>query len=202
MPDTVYTNNLLQTAYFGLMAKYGNSSIASTDPHQFKLKLFLTIFEYAPAWQGRLKIQEKLFNMDLSQEDFLKGTTAFYNHAENPDTAPSTASYQELGGINSQNTTQYKRGKLEGYAMLYDLIENDVSEEFFAKFQKLFIKVVMPQAPLWYGEIGRQDEPEEDFMEPNSSVYGNYRTNTFAQIYETFDDFKYDYEHIGIPTTI
>ena len=196
----VYTNDLIETLYYLLYAKYGNSSIASSDPNQFKYKVFMTIFEYAPAWRGRLKIQEKLFNLDPDSEDVQKGTINFYNHALNPDTAPTTDSFEVLEGINSQNTNMYKRGKLEGYSLLNDLINTDVTEEFLGKFKKLFLKVVMPQEPLWYGSVEGYDSDAHENV--NDSLYGNYRTNTFQQIWESADDFKYDYEHCGIPTTI
>ena len=201
----IFTSNLIKTLYYALYAKYGNSSIASSDQNQFKMKLFLTIFEYGPAWADKLRIQEKLFNLDLSQEDFLKGTTMVYNHAANPDTTPSADSFNILPGVNSQNTSMTKRGKLEGYALLAQLIETDVTEEFLGKFKKLFLTVVMPQAPLWYQSIGNPDELTDDALmvdNPNNSLYGNYRTNTFQEIWEDYNDFYADYESCGIPMTI
>ena len=204
MPNnpTIYTSNLIETLYYLLYSKYGNSSIASSDPNQFKYKVFATIFEYGPAWRGRLKIQEKLFNLEPDSSDVQEGTINLYNHALNPDTAPSTDSFEIIEGINSQNTNMYKRGKLEGYSLLNDLINTDVTEEFLGKFKKLFLKVVMPQEPLWYGPV-EGDTSESDMpTNPNDSLYGNYRTNTFQQIWNSADEFKYDYEHCGIPTTI
>ena len=196
----IYTSDLIDTLYYLLYAKYGNSSIASSDPNQFKYQVFSTIFKYGPAWKGRLKIQEQLFNLEPDSEDVQNGTINFYNHAENPDTAPETDAYQILEGINSQNTNLYKRGKLEGYSLLNDLINTDVTEEFLGKFKKFFIQVVMPQAPLWYQNVEGYDGEYSDDV--NSTVYGNYRTSTFQQIWEDADSFKYDYEHCGIPTTI
>lgn len=202
MPNdpTIYTNDLIETLYYLLYAKYGNSSIASSDQNQFKYKVFMTIFEYGPAWKGRLKIQEKLFNLEPDSDDVQNGTINFYNHAENPDTAPETDAYQVLEGINSQNTNLYKRGKLEGYSLLNDLINTDVTEEFLGKFKKLFLKVVMPQAPLWYESI--EGYPGEDSDQLGYSLYGNYRTNTFQHIWKDAASFKEDYESCGIPTTI
>lgn len=202
MPNTSvnYTADLIETLYYLLYAKYGNSSIASSDPNQFKYKVFTTIFEYAPAWKQRLLIQEKLFNLDPDGEDVQKGTINIYNHAENPDTEPGTDAFEPLEGINMQNANTFVRGKLEGYALLNDLLLTDVTEEFLGRFKKLFIAFVGPQFPLWYKEVpGFEQEYEDDI---NSSLYGNYRTNTFQQIWPSADDFKYDYEHNGIPTTI
>lgn len=205
----VFDEDLINTLYYALYAKYGNSAIASSDPNQFKYKVFLTIFQYAPTWKTKLQVQEKLFAMDVDGDAVQNGTTAFYNHAENPDTAPATDSYQTLGGINSQNTTQYKRGKLEGYTMLLDLLETDVTEEMLNRFKKLFLQVLMPQKPLWYGPV-EGDDSTADIPDINSSLYGNYRTNTFQQIWPNVESFLLDYdgdtEHggmaNGIPRTI
>ena len=144
LPTTLTDANLI-TLYYLLYARYGNSCIASSDENQFKYKLFSTIFMYGPAWQKRLEIQKKL--LELSDDELVKGTTAIYNSALNPSTSPTM---EELSYINSQNTTKYKKSKLEGYASLYVLIETDVTEEFIDKFKKLFITVVEPEKPLWY----------------------------------------------------
>ena len=202
-----YTNNLIKTLYYLLYAKYGNSAIASSDVNQFKYKVFTTIFEYAPAWKKRLEIQEKLFNINLSEvdPDYLKGTMVMYNHAVNPDTEPTTTSYDALPGINRQTVQTTKRGMLEGYATLLELVNTDVTAAFLNKFKKLFLTVVMPQAPLWYRSIGNPDELVDDALmvdDPNSSLFGNYLTNTFQQIWETYEDFEADYRTCGIPATI
>ena len=36
----------------------------------------------------------------------------------------------------------------------------------------------------------------------NNSLYGNYRTRTFTDIYKDVDEFLKDYKNIGIPTSI
>lgn len=147
IPTTLSDDNLT-TLYYLLYARYGNSNIASSDETQFKYKVFSTIFMYGPAWQKRLDIQQKLVN--LSDDEIVKGTTAIHNSALNPSTQPSTQTLEELNYINSQNTTKYKKSKIEGYATLYALIETDVTEEFIGKFKKLFITIVEPELPLWY----------------------------------------------------
>lgn len=151
IPTTLNDTNLT-TLYYLLYARYGNSNIASSDETQFKYKVFSTIFMYGPAWQKRLDIQQKLVN--LSDDEIVKGTTAIHNSALNPSTAPSTQTLEELNYINSQNTTKYKKSKIEGYATLYALIETDVTEEFIGKFKKLFITIVEPELPLWYKTEG------------------------------------------------
>ena len=151
IPSSLSAVNL-KTLYYLLYARYGNSNIASSDENQFKYKVFSTIFMYGPAWQKRLEIQKNL--MDLDEEDIIKGTTAIHNNALNPSAAPSTQSLEELNYISSQNTTKYKKSKIEGYATLYALIETDVTEEFIGKFKKLFITIVEPDLPLWYATQG------------------------------------------------
>lgn len=149
IPVTISDTNLT-TLYYLLYARYGNSSIASSDETQFKYKLFSTIFMYGPAWQKRLEIQKELTTMGI--DEAIKGSTAIYNSALNPSTAPSTQTLDELAYINTQNTTKKKKSKIEGYATLYALIETDVTEDFINKFKKLFITILEPELPLWYKE--------------------------------------------------
>jgi hypothetical protein len=151
IPITLSETNLM-TLYYLLYARYGNSSVASSDETQFKYKVFSTIFMYGPSWQKRLELQKKL--MDLTDDEIIKGTTAIYNTALNPGTEPSTQTIEELDYINQQNTTKYKKSKLEAYSNLYVLIETDITEEFIGKFKKLFIAVVEPDYPLWYETEG------------------------------------------------
>ena len=202
MATTVdYTSNLIETLYVLLCAKYTNSRIASDDKLQFKRKVFTIIFEYAPAWKKRLQIQEKLFNLDPDGEDVQNGTINIYNHAENPDTEPTTTSYDALEGINNQNVSTFKRGKMEGYALLNDLLQTDVTEEFLGRFKKLFQTFLGPDGPQWFPLPGTGEEGREDADFANSFI-PNYRHPRFIDVWETVEDFKYDYEHIGIPTTI
>lgn len=141
-------NSNIQTLYYLLYAKYGNSSIASSDENQFKYKVFSTIFMYGPAWQKRLWIQNEVNKLNL--DDVIKGSSAIYNSAANPSTSPATDSDEVLPYINTQNTTKYKKSKLEGLAILNELVKTDVTLEFLDKFKKLFITVVQPEQPLWY----------------------------------------------------
>ena len=144
IPTTI-SDESVTTLYYLLYARFAHSSIASSDETQFKYKVFSIIFSYAPSWEKRLEIQKALRN--LKEEDILKGSTAIYNSAMNPSTVPST---EELDYINSQNTTKYKKSKMDAYASLYGLIETDVTERLLSEFKKLFIKVVEPNIPLWY----------------------------------------------------
>ena len=205
MPNdpVIYSDNLIETLYYLLYAKYANSSFKSSDPNQAKYKLFAIIFEYGPAWKMRLQLQNKLFNLDPDGDEVSHGSIRFFNSAQNPDTEPPTdGSFEILPGINRQNTSNVKRGKLESYSVLAELIKTDVTEEFLGRFKKLFLQFVAPQRPLWYGSI-EGDEDQPDYPEnPNSSVYGNYRTSTFQQVFPNVDAFTSAYDECQIPKTI
>ena len=153
IPGTISTTNL-ETLYYLLYARYGNSNIASSDENQFRYKVFSTIFMYGPAWQKRLEIQQKLIGLDLNSEDLNWSIgTAIYNNALNPSAMPTTQTTSELNYINSQNVTKHKKSKLDAYANLYALIETDVTAEFLEHFKKFFITIVEPDYPLWYTTI-------------------------------------------------
>jgi hypothetical protein len=138
----------LDLVYYLLYAEYGNSPISNSDENQFKYRLWSTIFMYGPSWAKRLDIQDKL--RKLTEEELLTGGRAIHNHAYNDGSQPTTASLEALDYINDQNTTNYKKSKMEGYEMLATLIETDVSKEFIDKFRPLFLKFVSPEVPLWY----------------------------------------------------
>ncbi len=129
--------------YYLLYAKYGNNPIANFDEEQFKYKVYSVIYSYGPAWEKRLDIQDKL--RKLSEDDLRLGSKAIFNSALNPSQAPGTGTLEELEYINAQNTSNYKRGKLEGYSLLWDLLATDVTTEFVSKFSICFSKVVRPE---------------------------------------------------------
>ena len=134
--------------FYLLYSKFGNTPIANLDENQFKYKLFSTVFMYGPAWEKRLDIQNEIRN--LSADDLLQGAKAIYNHALNPETDPSTLAPDELTYINEQNTTQYKKSKMDAYGQLWRLISTDVTADFLAKFNDCFKKFVRPANPLIY----------------------------------------------------
>ena len=147
------------TIYYLLYARYGNSTIASSDTNQFKYKLWTIVYSYAPAWKKRIEIQDKL--LALTDDEIQKGNTTIYNHAFNPSTAPSTETLEELEYINDQSTQKTKRGKMDAYAYLWDLIDTDVTTEFLNRFQSLFLKIVEPELPLWYTtKLNEEDEEQ------------------------------------------
>ncbi len=140
--------NSATTLFYLLYARYGNNPIANKDVKQWKHKIFSTIFQYGPAWEKRLDIQKKV--RELSDTEILIGSKAIHNQALNPSTEPSTKDLEELEFINSQDTTNYKKSKLEAYAQLNDLIKTDVTEEFLVKFKKCFKLFVSAERPLLF----------------------------------------------------
>ena len=110
-----YPDNVSLLFYL-LYARYGNNPIANRDVNQFKYKVFSIIFQYGPTWEKRLDIQKKL--RELSAEELATGSKAIYNTALNPSIAPSTQATDELNYINQQNTTNYKKSKMDAYGQL------------------------------------------------------------------------------------
>lgn len=145
------TDENLTTLFYLLYARYGNAHIASSDENTFLYKLQSIVFMYGPTWEKRLKIQDDL--RALKDDEIFKGGEAIYNSANAPgtDIAGLVDEHGKLTYLSGQNTTEYKKSKMEGYAMLATLLETtDVTKEFLDRFQNLFIKILEPYKPLWY----------------------------------------------------
>ena len=152
-------DNVSRTFYL-LYAKYGNNPIANFDINQFKMKVFGIMFQYGPTWEKRLEIQERL--RAISDSDLQIGSKAIYNQASNPSTAPSTSALSELTYINGQNTTNYKKSKMEAYGQLWTLLDNDVTGDYINKFKVCFKQFVRPENPLLYVTDAEESEEEEE----------------------------------------
>ena len=138
----------LSALYYLLYARYGNSSIASSDETRFQYQLYSIIFQYGPSWEKQMEIQKNIIN--LSEEELAEGTTQIFNLAQNPDISPTTQALSELPYISQQNVSKVKKGKMEQYAAIIDLLKADVTENFLQKFAKLFLKIVQPEcAPIY-----------------------------------------------------
>lgn len=142
------TDESASLLFYLLYARYGNSPIANWDTNQFKYKLFSVIFQYGPAWEKRLEIQDKM--VKLKEEDIVSGGKQIHNHAYNPGQAPSTASLEELTHINEQQTAINKRSVVDAYRNLWNMIKVDVTEEFLDRFQHLFKTFVLPENPILF----------------------------------------------------
>lgn len=145
---TSITTTSATTLFYLLYARYGNSTVASSDENQFKYKVMSIIFQYGPTWEKRLEVQKELRELDL--EELRESSRVIYNHSYNPSTTPGTTEDDILETINDQNVTKHKRSKTDAYALLIGLLDTDVTEEFISKFKKLFLTVVSPELPLWY----------------------------------------------------
>lgn len=138
----------LKQLYLMLYAHYGNSHIAYSDENQFRYYLFSIIFQHGPRVVKHRELQIKLTK--LTEDELLSGGKAIHNHSYNPGTSPSTATLEELLTINDQNTTNYKKSKLEGYTLLKEVLDKDVIDNFIHIFKRLFLTVVAPDYPLLY----------------------------------------------------
>lgn len=144
LPKTISDQNA-QNLFYLLYSRYGNSPIANLDENQFKVKLQAVIWQFGPTWEKKLDIQAKVRN--LTESELMKGSEAIHNHAYDPTTSPSTA---ELTYIDQQNTSKYKKSKMDAYAEQWDLLDNDVTNDFLSKFQKLFKQFVRPEVNMIY----------------------------------------------------
>lgn len=140
----------LMLIYELLMSRYANSTIASSDENRFKLQCMATIFQYAPAWIKRLEIQHTLHEMDITSEEFLRGSSQIHNVSLNPSESPSTDDISPLSTINQQNVNTQKRDKFKALAILEELLKTDITGAFLDKFRNLFRIIVAPQRPLFY----------------------------------------------------
>lgn len=138
----------LKTIFYLLYARYGNSSIASSDENRFIYQLHSIIFQYGPTWLKELDIQSKV--RALTEEELQKGAINIMNNAMNPSTTPSTVDTNELPYVSQQNVSKTTRSKVDAYALQLSLLKDDVTENFLKKFQKLFLTIVEPTDPLWY----------------------------------------------------
>ena len=148
IPQALSGEKTLQTVYYLLYAKYGNSHIANSDENQFKYRLWSNLFIYGPVWEKRLDLQKKL--IDLTDEEIVLGSKATYNHAFNPGTPPSTDSLEELTTVDDQNTVRYAKSKVEGYTLLSEVFNAEITNVFLRSFRNLFIKILAPDYPLFY----------------------------------------------------
>lgn len=174
MLDSRVSGTAIYTIWMLLHARYGNSTVASANEEQFKLKLFTTIFMYGPTWEKRLEIQKQIRGLITEEgvsDELRQGGKAIYNSALNPSTAVQDADSNYEGGtntmtelkyINQQNTTNYKKSLPEAYAILIELLNTDVTSRFLAQFAKLFLKVVSPEIPLWYVTDRRDPEVDDE----------------------------------------
>lgn len=156
--DLSEISDKIETVYYLLYARYGNTPIVNSDENQFKARIVSTMYMYGPSWARRLDIQKALRQANI--EDLRTGTKSIYNHSFNPSTTPRTSDKDELDTINDQNTAQHKKSLIQAYAELTALLREDVTLTFINKFAPLFIKVAAPDYPLLYA-VESEDDTDE-----------------------------------------
>ena len=154
MPITL-TDTSLTTLYYLLYGRHGNDPIVNRDLNQWKYRIYSVIFQYGPTWEKRLDIQGKIRN--LTEDQLIQGSKVISNNASNPQSVPTTSTLDELEYINSQVTSNQKRSHMEAYALQWEMIANDVTEDFLMRFDNLFLKVLIPQNPLLYSQEDIED---------------------------------------------
>ena len=141
---TYVTDDDLKLIWLLLIGRFADSTIKPFNTYgAFKVRFMSRVWQHAPAWKKNLDIQNKLRSLSLDDgSDIYKGSSAIYNSAMNPNTTPGTGTDQELNFINNQNVTKHKKSKLEGLALLSELLKNDVTEQFLRRFDDFFKTII------------------------------------------------------------
>ena len=103
VPTTISQENALMT-YLLLFSRYGNNPIANYDVNQFKNKIFTIIWQYGPAWEKRLSMQEDIRNLTL--QEITQGTKTDWSNE----------------GTQSQNKLVSYIGSISGLLIFYTSI--------------------------------------------------------------------------------
>ena len=146
------TDDDLRLIWLLLIGRFADSTIKPFNAYgAFHVRFMSRVWQHAPAWKKNLDIQNKLRSLSLEDgSEIYKGSSAIYNTAMNPNTQPGTDTDDELNFINSQNVTKYKKSKLEGLAILSDLLKNDVTEQFLRRFDDFFKTIIYSGRTLLY----------------------------------------------------
>lgn len=150
---TYVDDETLKLIWLLMIGRFADSTIKPYNTYgAFKIRFMSRIWQHAPAWKKELDIQNKLRSMSLDDNSpIYEGSKAIFNTAMNPGTQPNQ---EELNYINSQNTTKYKKSKLEGLAILTDLMKNDVTETFLRRFDDFFKTIIYSGRTLLYETEG------------------------------------------------
>lgn len=144
--DTTY-----RTVFYLLYAKFGDRETIQTDLVRWKTKLFSLIWQYGPNWKRELDLQGTLRSLTDTQIE--QGSKQIYNRALAPGEVVDVANDALVDTVNEQNTTTAKKGKLEGYAALVSLLDDNITERFLARFQNLFNPFAMNGKITTYPKI-------------------------------------------------
>lgn len=149
----------LNTLYWLLYARFGNTHMTNQSVNQFKAKLVAIVFQKGPSWERNLNLQKSI--RTLTDDELRAGAVSIYNTAANPETGPGTESTEELGFVNSQNVSKHKRSKLDAYSYLQELLRTDVTEVFISSFSILFSKFARPIVTAIYENDIDEEEEEQ-----------------------------------------
>lgn len=83
-----------------------------------------------------------------SQTTTLNGPELNYIDQQNTDKMTGSSTVSNNDSRNSSQTI--KKSKMDAYMQLWELLDNDVTNEFLAKFQKLFKQFVRPESNMIY----------------------------------------------------
>ena len=133
-----------------IASKFANTPIRFASESQFKLAVFAIMASEAPTWARRLELQKAV--RDLTEADLIAGETQINNRAENPDQNPTTGTMDELTYINIQTATKQKRSKLSAYALLDNLLQDDLCETYVHRFNSLFKRILVPAKYIYISE--------------------------------------------------
>lgn len=85
-----------------------------------------------------------------TEKDTVKGTVKdTYSDTGKDTLAQNDSSTRSDTGKDTLKSSKTK-GKLEAYAMLWNMLKDDVTTEFISRFKPLFLTVVQPEEPLYY----------------------------------------------------
>ena len=149
---TYVSDDDLKLIWLLLIGRFADSVIKPYNTYgAFQVRFMSRVWQHAPAWKKNLDIQNKLRSLSIEDgSEIYEGGKAIYNSAMNPGTLPSTGDTEELNFINSQNTTKYKKSKIEGLALLSDMLKNDVTEQFLRRFDDFFKTIIYSGRELTY----------------------------------------------------
>lgn len=92
----------------------------------------------------------------VNRQDYNKDSATSQTSATNTSTTKGSDNKKEEG-TTTHHTTR-NRGIVDSYLALWNLLADDVTEEFLNKFKPLFLKFVQPELPLWYVVEGEDNE--------------------------------------------
>ena len=146
---TYVNDETLNLIWILMMGRFADSTIKPYNTYgAFQIRFMSRIWQHAPSWKKELDIQNKLRSMSLNDDSpIYEGSKAIYNSAMNPGTQPTQ---EELDYINSQSVTKYKKSKLEGIALLTELMKQDVTERFLRRFDDFFKTIIYSGRTLLY----------------------------------------------------